>query len=104
MAKKKGRSKDKPAQKPKSLQKQLRQAEAALHKAMAKRDRAQARVDAHAIIADEIRARLAEAQKAEKVEAGQKDKAAKSAPPAKPAAKRKRAKPAAATPPVKKPA
>ena len=75
MAKKKGRSKERPAPKPKSLHKQLRKAEAALQKAAAKRDRAQARVDALSIIADEIRAQLAEV---EKVEDG---KDAKPAPP-----------------------
>ena len=67
MAKKKGRSKERPAPKPKSLHKQLRKAKTALEKAAAKRDRAQARVDALSIIADEIRAQLAAV---EKVEAG----------------------------------
>ncbi|MFO7531922.1 MAG: hypothetical protein R6W93_05635 [Candidatus Limnocylindrales bacterium] len=64
MAKRKGRSRTVPAQEPRQLRKQLRKAEAGLHKAEAKRDRAQARVDALGIIADEIRAQLADLEKA----------------------------------------
>lgn len=64
MAKKKGRAGDKPAGKPKSMRKQLRKAEADLAKATAKRDKAQARVEALSIIADEIRAQLADVDKA----------------------------------------
>ena len=78
MGTKKARAKDKPAPKPRSLRKQLRRAEADLGKATAKRDRAQARVDAMSIIADEIRAQLAEAEKsdtADKDAAGKKGKA-----------------------------
>jgi len=104
---KKSRSRDKPAQKPKSLQKQLRKAEATLDKAVAKRDRAQARVDALSIIADEIRAQLAEVEKAK---AGEGVKVAKS-DGAKPAAavtlaRKKPAtrKPAPAKPATRKPA
>jgi hypothetical protein len=64
MAKKKSRGKDKPTPKPKSLRRQLRKAEAVLAKATAKRDKAQARVDAMSIIADELRAQLADVDKA----------------------------------------
>jgi hypothetical protein len=64
MAKKRGRSRALPAQEPKQLRKQLHKAEAGLHKAEAKRDRAQARVDALGIIADEIRAQLADLERA----------------------------------------
>ena len=49
---------------PKRLRKQLRKADGQLHKAQAKRARAQARVEARSIIADEIRAQLADADKA----------------------------------------
>jgi chromosome segregation ATPase len=49
---------------PKQLRKRLRKTEAELAKAAAKRDDAQARVEALAIIADEIRAQLAESEKA----------------------------------------
>jgi hypothetical protein len=65
MAKKKGKRRDAPAQKPKQLREQLHKAEAGLHKAEAKRDRAQARVEALGIIADEIRAQLADIEKAD---------------------------------------
>jgi hypothetical protein len=64
MAKKRGRSRATPAQEPKQLRKQLRKAEAGLHSAEAKRDKAQARVDAFGIIADEIRAQLADLERA----------------------------------------
>jgi hypothetical protein len=64
MAKKRGRSRATPAQEPKQLRKQLRKAEAGLHNAEAKRDKAQARVDAFGIIADEIRAQLADLERA----------------------------------------
>jgi hypothetical protein len=64
MVKKKGKHGDSPAQKPRQLRKQLRKAEAELHKAEAKRDRAQARVDAFGIITDEIRAQLADIERA----------------------------------------
>lgn len=65
MAKKKGKRRDAPAQKPKQLRDQLHKAEAGLHKAEAKRDKAQARVEALGIIADEIRAQLADIEKAD---------------------------------------
>ena len=65
MAKKKGKRRDASAPKPKALRKQLRKAEAELDKAVAKRDQAQARVEALSIIADEIRAQLADIDKAE---------------------------------------
>ncbi len=48
----------------KQLRKRLRKAENQLLDASAKRDRAQARVEALSIIADELRAQLAEAEKA----------------------------------------
>jgi hypothetical protein len=69
MARKKGGSRAVPAQEPKRLRKQLHKAEAGLHKAEAKRDKAQARVDAFGIIADEIRAQLADLEKASAKEA-----------------------------------
>jgi hypothetical protein len=65
MAKKEGKRRDAPAQKPKHLREQLHKAEAGLHTAEAKRDRAQARVEALGIIADEIRAQLADIEKAD---------------------------------------
>jgi hypothetical protein len=65
MAKKKGKRRDAPSQKPKQLRDQLHKAEAGLHKAEAKRDKAQARVEALGIIADEIRAQLADIEKAD---------------------------------------
>ncbi len=60
MAKKRGARRDASPAKPKQLRKRLRKAEDQLEHARAKRDRAQARLDALAIIADEIRAQLAE--------------------------------------------
>lgn len=59
--------------KPKQLRKRLRKAEDQLADAVVKRDRAQARVEALSIIADEIRSQLAEAEAAaEKVAAAEK--------------------------------
>ena len=55
---------DADAGKPKQLRKRLRKAEDQLADAQLKRDRAQARVEALSIIADEIRAQLAEADTA----------------------------------------
>jgi hypothetical protein len=107
MAKKKGRSKGKPAQKPKSLQKQLGKAEDTLDKAVAKRDRAQARVDALSIIADEIRAQLAEVEKARAAESGRVVTSDGTKPVAAVTPARKKAatrKPAAARPATRKPA
>jgi hypothetical protein len=52
------------ATRPKRLRKRLRKAEAKRAKAEAKRARAQARVEALTIIADEIRAQLAESETA----------------------------------------
>jgi hypothetical protein len=63
MAKKKAARADASTTKPKRLRKRLRGAEAELAKADAKRDKAQARVEALAIIADEIRAQLADSEK-----------------------------------------
>ncbi|CAN5634251.1 hypothetical protein BH23CHL8_BH23CHL8_22940 [soil metagenome] len=54
---------DRPAS-PKRLREQLRKADAKVARARDKRDRAQARVEALGIIADEIRATLTEVQKA----------------------------------------
>ena len=65
MAKKRGARRDASTAKPKQLRKRLRKAEDQLEDARAKRDRAQARLDALAIIADEIRAQLAELGEAE---------------------------------------
>ncbi len=65
MAKKRGARRDASPAKPKQLRKRLRKAEDQLEDARAKRDRAQARLDALAIIADEIRAQLAELGEAE---------------------------------------
>ena len=55
--------------KPRQLRKRLRKAEDQLADAQQKRDRAQARVEALSIIADEIRAQLAEADKAAELDA-----------------------------------
>jgi len=65
MAKKRGARREASPAKPKQLRKRLRKAEDQLEDARAKRDRAQARLDALAIIADEIRAQLAELGEAE---------------------------------------
>jgi hypothetical protein len=65
MAKKRGARRDASPAKPKQLRKRLRKAEDQLEDARTKRDRAQARLDALAIIADEIRAQLAELGEAE---------------------------------------
>ena len=64
MAKKERARKGASTTKPKKLRKQLRKAEVGLAKAQTKRDRAQARVEALSIIADEIRAQIAESEKA----------------------------------------
>ncbi len=64
MAKKKGKQRESSGPGPKRLRKQFRKAEARLGKAVAKRDKAQARVEALGIIADEIRAQLADIDKA----------------------------------------
>jgi len=69
MAKKRGARRDASQAKPKQLRKRLRKAEDQLEDARAKRDRAQARLDALAIIADEIRAQLAELGEADDVPA-----------------------------------
>jgi hypothetical protein len=65
MPKKRGSKKDLRGAKPKQLHKRLRKAEDQLQNATAKRDRAQARVEALAIIADELRAQLAELERSE---------------------------------------
>jgi hypothetical protein len=64
MAKKQVARGDASSTDPKRLRQRLRKAEAKLAKSEAKRDKAQARVEAFAIIADEIRAQLAESEKA----------------------------------------
>ena len=64
MGKKKAAGGDASTTKPKQLRKRLHKTERELAKAEAKRDKAQARVEALAIIADEIRAQLAESEKA----------------------------------------
>jgi hypothetical protein len=69
MAKKRDARRDASLAKPKQLRKRLRKAEDQLEDARAKRDRAQARLDALAIIADEIRAQLAELGEADDVPA-----------------------------------
>ena len=62
MGKKNAARRDIGASDPEQLRKRLRKAEGQLLDATAKRDRAQARVEALAIIADEIRAQLAETE------------------------------------------
>jgi len=62
MAKKRTPTEDADASRPKQLRKRLRKAEDQLADAVTKRDRAQARVEALSIIADEIRAQLAEVE------------------------------------------
>ncbi len=64
MAKKRA-TRDAGSAKPKQLRKRLRKAKDQLQQAQTKRDRAQARVEALSIIADEIRAQLAEIEQAE---------------------------------------
>ena len=64
MAKKRSAQPDADTSKPKQLRKRLRKAEDQLADAVTKRDRAQARVEALSIIADEVRAQLADADKA----------------------------------------
>lgn len=64
MARKRSAQADADTSKPKQLRKRLRKAEDQLADAVSKRDRAQARVEALSIIADEIRAQLADADKA----------------------------------------
>ena len=70
MPRKRSAQEEAEAGKPKQLRKRLRKAEDQLADAQMKRDRAQARVEALSIIADEIRAQLAEADEAVELEAG----------------------------------
>jgi hypothetical protein len=65
MAKKRDAKRDERGAEPKQLRKRLGKAEDRLQDAMAKRDRAQAHAEALAIIADEIRAQLAELERSE---------------------------------------
>ena len=81
MAKKKAAGRDAGSSRPKQLRKRLRKAESQLLDATAERDRAQARVEALAIIADEVRARLAEGEKAARSSRSKAADEAKSAPP-----------------------
>jgi hypothetical protein len=64
MPKKRDARRDTGSAKPKELRKRLRKAEEQLQDAQTRRDRAQARVDALSIIADEIRAQLADLERA----------------------------------------
>jgi hypothetical protein len=64
MARRRSGQADADGSKPKQLRKRLRKAEDQLADAQLKRDRAQARVEALSIIADEIRAQLSEADAA----------------------------------------
>ena len=64
MGKKKAAGRDARVSTSKQLRKRLRKAEDQLLDASAKRDQAQARVEALSIIADELRTQLAEAEKA----------------------------------------
>ena len=70
MPRKRSVREDAEASRPRQLRKRLRKAEDQLADAVQKRDRAQARVEALSIIADEIRAQLAEADKSAELEAG----------------------------------
>jgi len=97
MARKRSAAADAETSKPKQLRKRLRKADDQLADAVSKRDRAQARVEALSIIADEIRAQLADADKAAAGKAAE-DQAAQGAAAAKAATAAK--KPAAARKPV----
>jgi hypothetical protein len=66
MARKRSAREETDSSRPRQLRKRLRKAEDQLADAVQKRDRAQARVEALGIIADEIRAQLADAEKTEK--------------------------------------
>ena len=70
MPRKRSVREDAEASRPRQLRKRLRKAEDQLADAVLKRDRAQARVEALNIIADEIRAQLSEADKSAELEAG----------------------------------
>ena len=69
MPRKRAPAGDADASRPKQLRKRLRKAEDQLADAVTKRDRAQARVEALSIIADEVRTQLAEAEQAAAVAA-----------------------------------
>ncbi len=62
MAKKNANRRDQGSTRPKQLRKRLRKAETKLQEARTERDQAQARVEALAVIADEIRAQLSESE------------------------------------------
>jgi chromosome segregation ATPase len=80
MPKKRAARRDTGSAKPKELRKRLRKAEDQLQDAQTRRDRAQARVEALSIIADEIRAQLAEAEKAHERLASERDAAEAASP------------------------
>ena len=82
MPRKRSVREDAEASRPRQLRKRLRKAEDQLADAVQKRDRAQARVEALSIIADEIRAQLAEADKSAELEAGVAVPEAEQKPPA----------------------
>jgi hypothetical protein len=82
MPRKRSVREDAEASRPRQLRKRLRKAEDQLADAVLKRDRAQARVEALAIIADEIRAQLVEADTADELEAGAAVPVAEPKPPA----------------------
>ena len=82
MPRKRSVREDAEASRPRQLRKRLRKAEDQLADAVLKRDRAQARVEALNIIADEIRAQLAEADKSAELEAGAAAPVAEQKPPA----------------------
>jgi hypothetical protein len=82
MPRKRSVREDAEASPPRQLRKRLRKAEDQLADAVLKRDRAQARVEALNIIADEIRAQLSEADKSADLEAGAAAPVAEQKPPA----------------------
>jgi hypothetical protein len=109
MARKRSAREEADTSKPRQLRKRLRKAEDQLADAVQKRDRAQARVEALGIIADEIRAQLAETEKAaaaaeqEATSAAEQEEAARSEPakPSRPARKATgRARVSPGSPPV----
>jgi hypothetical protein len=82
MPRKRSVREDAEASRPRQLRKRLRKADDQLADALQKRDRAQARVEALGIIADEIRAQLVEADKSDELEAGAAVPLAEPKPPA----------------------
>jgi chromosome condensin MukBEF ATPase and DNA-binding subunit MukB len=82
MARKRSAREEADSSKPRQLRKRLRKAEDQLADAVQKRDRAQARVEALNIIADEIRAQLADLEKSEKAADAEQDASALPTQPA----------------------